>query len=72
MSRYHAKGQQTHGDLLVGLAQDLDEGGIVTGLLEEGGTTHGPVEDVVDIPSQRCPQASWHPRRLPGKPRRVK
>ena len=44
----------------VGLAEDLEEGGVVGGLGEEGVTANGPVKDVIDETSLGSAKASGH------------
>jgi hypothetical protein len=42
--RHQAEGEQADGDVVMGLAQDLEERGVVAVLLKEGSAACGPVE----------------------------
>ncbi len=61
---HEAVGQQAHRHLVLGLAQDTLEGGVVAVFVENGGTSHGAVEDVVDIAASSSTWPSWHAHTL--------
>ena len=50
---------------VLGLPQDLFEGGVIAVFMKEGGAAHSPIEHVVDITTGIAAQASWHGTKLP-------
>jgi len=60
MVGHEAEGQQTHGQLVLGLAQHAFKGGIVAIFMKNRGASHGAVEDVVDVAASGSTWSSWH------------
>jgi hypothetical protein len=68
--RQQAVGEEADRGALAGLAQQVDEGGEVAVLVEEGAAAVAPVEDVVTVAALGSAGVAWHGgiirRRPPG------
>jgi hypothetical protein len=52
MVGHQARGEQTHGCPLPCLAQQLDEGGVIAVVVEDGAATIAAIEDMVAVAAQ--------------------
>ena len=60
MVGHQAVAQQAQGATLLGFNQHAQKGSVVTVLAEQGGTSVGPVQDVVDVAAWTASQRSSH------------
>jgi hypothetical protein len=63
--RHEGEPQNRHGEALAGEVEEIDEGLVVVGVVENLGAGVAPVEDVIKYPGRRCPCGSRHEERLP-------
>jgi hypothetical protein len=62
LRRYETKGQQAHGGVFGGLAEEFAEGGEIAVFMKDGAPGVSSVEDMVTVTSLRSAPGAWHGR----------
>jgi hypothetical protein len=62
MIAHETKGQQAHGGVFGGLAEEFAEGGEIAVFVKDGALRVSSVEDMVTVTSLRSAPGAWHGR----------